>query len=67
VLVEGGGQVWSAKMRVPRPRKVVVNYLRLISTPSIPSRNRDEFEKAAASLTTQIHDTLEAALRQENR
>src|SRR4029434_4419393 len=65
VLVEGGGQVWSAEMRVPRPRKVVVNYLRLISTPSIRAGNKDEFEKAAASLTRQIHDTLEAALRQK--
>jgi 1-acyl-sn-glycerol-3-phosphate acyltransferase len=63
VLVEGGERVWSASMHIPRPRKVVVNYLPLIPTPSIPAGNRDEFEKAAAALTGQIHDRLEAALR----
>jgi 1-acyl-sn-glycerol-3-phosphate acyltransferase len=67
VLVEGGERVWSAKMHIPRPRKVVVSYLRLIHTPSIPAGNRDEFEKAAVALTRQIHDTLEAALRQTPR
>ena len=66
VLVEGGERVWSPQMYIPRPCKVVVNYLRPIPVPPAPAGNRDDFEKAAAALTRQIHDTLLAAALRRN-
>ena len=65
VLVEGGEHVWSPKMLIPRPGKVMVNYLCPIAVPPTPPGKRDDFEKAAAALTRQIHDALATALRKQ--
>ena len=55
VVVHGGVSVWNRRMWIPRPRKVVVDYL----PPILP----DQFPATADELTAQLRSSMDVQLR----
>jgi len=64
VAIHGGENVWSPKMWFPRPRKVRVEYLRPVSCPRFEPGSKEEFEGAAATLTSEIRVAIASRLKQ---
>ena len=63
VVVHGGSAVWSRTMLFPRPGKIWVDYLPLISCPAAASISKVEFERAASALTEAVRSSIESRLR----
>jgi len=62
VAVLGGHEVWGPQLAVPRPGKVVVEFLAPLAPPAVDERDRAAFEDAASELTGRIGAALEEAL-----
>ncbi len=55
VVVHGGARVWGPQMRLPMPRKVRVEYLKMIPP--------DQFENSTVGLTRQLRAAIEPRLK----
>src|SRR5262245_1071348 len=62
VAVLGGHEVWGPQLSLPRPRKVVVEFLRAFVPPAVEERDRAAFENAATEVTGRIRAALDEAL-----
>jgi 1-acyl-sn-glycerol-3-phosphate acyltransferase len=58
VAVLGGHEVWGPHLRLPRPRKVVIEYLEPIRPPRIDPGDRARFEEAVGALTRELAAAL---------
>jgi 1-acyl-sn-glycerol-3-phosphate acyltransferase len=62
VAVLGGHEVWGPQLRLPRPRKVVIEFLPPIHAGSVEERDRSAFEHAARSVTDRLAEVLRSRL-----
>jgi 1-acyl-sn-glycerol-3-phosphate acyltransferase len=67
VAVLGGHEVWGPQLTLPRPRKVVVEFLPPFAPPAVEERDRAAFESAASELTERIRAALEERLARHYR
>jgi len=62
VVVLGGHEVWGPQLRLPRPRKVVIEFLPPIHAGRVEERNRSAFERSARSVTDRLAEVLRSRL-----
>jgi 1-acyl-sn-glycerol-3-phosphate acyltransferase len=62
VAVLGGHEVWGPQLWLPRPRKVVIEYLSPLPTPAVEPRDRHALEEAVRELTARLAEVLRARL-----